>query len=82
MVDKDQPSILLRYTPANNGWQLKEAVPILGLYDSFNFLIVKQHARWLVEAGVDFLVVDWTNNIWGLNAWNERGVYAQVLNGL
>ena len=46
-----------RYTPANNGWQLAEAIPLLGLYDSFNALVAKQHCIWLVEAGIDFLVV-------------------------
>ena len=67
------------YTPANNEWALMEAVPILGLYDSFNYLVVKQHAIWMVEAGIDFVIVDWTNNIWGDNTWSERGVYAQVV---
>ncbi len=42
-------------------------------------MVVKQHCIWMVEAGVDFLVVDWTNNLWGLNSFSERGVYAQVV---
>lgn len=39
-------------------------MPCTCRYDSFNADVVKQHAIWFIESGVDFLVVDWTNNAW------------------
>ncbi len=67
------------FTRTNDIWTLAEAVPLVGLYDSFNPLVVLQHAYWMVDAGVDFIVVDWTNNLWGVPHWADRGVYAQEL---
>lgn len=37
--------------------------PLLGPYASSNVTVLRQHAEWLVCAGVDFIVVDWSNNI-------------------
>ena len=37
--------------------------PLLGDYVSDNRQIIRRHAEWLSEAGVDFVWVDWSNNI-------------------
>lgn len=37
------------------------------------------HAIWMVQAGIDFIIVDWTNNLWNQQHWADRGVYAQQL---
>jgi hypothetical protein len=67
------------FTAHNWVWNLHEAVPLVGLYDSFNEAVLLQHVYWMVDAGVDFLVVDWTNNLWGVPHWADRGVYAQEI---
>jgi hypothetical protein len=35
--------------------------PILGLYSSHDPAILRQHAYWLASAGVNGIVIDWTN---------------------
>ena len=37
--------------------------PALGPYESNNRSIIRQHAAWLRDAAVDFVLVDWSNNI-------------------
>jgi hypothetical protein len=36
--------------------------PELGPYNSSDPAIIRQHAEWLTDAGVDFIWVDWSNN--------------------
>jgi len=60
------------FTPLNARWDTAEAIPVLGRYDSFNADVIRQHALWMTEAGVDFLLVDWSNNLWGKQHWSER----------
>jgi hypothetical protein len=60
------------FTPNNIPFSTGEAVPLLGRYDSFNRDVIRQHALWLVGAGVDFILVDWTNNLWDKQHWSER----------
>jgi hypothetical protein len=60
------------FTPLNNRWEMAEAVPLVGWYDSFNPMVARQHALWLAHAGVTGIVVDWTNNIWGIDSWDKR----------
>eukprot|EP00698_Gefionella_okellyi_P022250 TRINITY_DN7349_c0_g1_i1.p1 TRINITY_DN7349_c0_g1~~TRINITY_DN7349_c0_g1_i1.p1 ORF type:complete len:577 (-),score=127.90 TRINITY_DN7349_c0_g1_i1:63-1769(-) len=67
------------FTAHNMGFQTAEAIPLVGQYDSFNVDVIQLHALWMVTAGVDFLLVDWTNNLWGVQTWDQRGVYAQEL---
>lgn len=38
-------------------------IPLLGEYLSNDKDIIRQHAIWLADAGVDFIVVDWSNNV-------------------
>ena len=44
-------------------WSRSWDEPELGHYDSGDIAIINQHASWLTEAGVDFILVDWSNNI-------------------
>ena len=43
----------------NNTW----GTPTLGPYDSRERRIIRQHAQWLADAGVDFVWLDWSNNV-------------------
>jgi len=67
------------FTPLNARWDTAEAVPIVGNYDSFNRDVIRQHCLWMAEAGLNFLLVDWTNNLWGKQHWSERGPYVNDL---
>ena len=44
-------------------WPNSWGVPTLGFYKSDDRRVIAQHARWLADAGVDFVWVDWSNNI-------------------
>lgn len=44
-------------------WTNVWGTPLLGFYKSDNRRVIRQHARWLSEAGADFLFVDWSNNL-------------------
>lgn len=37
--------------------------PQLGPYDSSDPAVIRQHGEWLAGAGVDFLLIDWSNDI-------------------
>ena len=37
--------------------------PALGAYESANRTVLRQHALWLRDAGVDFVLVDWSNDV-------------------
>lgn len=43
----------------NNCW----GTPALGKYDSRDRRVIRKHAEWLYDAGVDFVWLDWSNNI-------------------
>jgi len=60
------------FTPRNPWWQTAPAVPIVGFYDSYNPDVIRQHALWFMDAGVDAILPDWSNHIWGKQHWNER----------
>ena len=44
-------------------WQNAWGTPALGYYASDDIKVIQQHARWLADAGVDFIWIDWSNNI-------------------
>ena len=79
------------FTPNNFYWQsyaggphdagLAEAIPAIGRYASVNLQGLRTQAAQFVQAGVDALVVDWTNNCWlpGCDAWEHRSVGIQEL---
>ncbi len=51
--------------------------PLLGDYASDNQDIVRQHAALLAEAGVDYIFLDWSNNI-GTDSRTGRGNHATL----
>lgn len=44
------------------GWSTWD-MPLLGGYSSYDRDVIKQHGEWLRDAGVDFVFVDWSNNV-------------------
>ncbi len=57
----------------NPDWATTEAQPILGLYSSHDVRVIEQHARWFAWLGIDFLGVDWTNNLFDQsNPWENH----------
>jgi hypothetical protein len=54
----DQPGM------ANPGaWKNAEAIPLLGKYSSFDVNILKQHESWFEYLGIDWLLLDWSNQL-------------------
>jgi hypothetical protein len=74
------------FTPYNFYWQsynggpygagMAEAIPSIGRYASVSLEGIRHQAAQFVQAGVDALVVDWTNNCWlpGCDAWEHRSL--------
>lgn len=46
-----------------NPWTKVWGTPDLGFYLSSDRAVIRQHVSWLTDAGVDFLLVDWSNNL-------------------
>ena len=78
------------FTPHNANWLMSEAIPLVGRYSSLDIVgnsskstanrnVVKQHCMWFSMMHVGAIGIDWTNNIWGLQQWEDRGVYAQEI---
>jgi hypothetical protein len=44
-------------------WEPRWGTPLLGTYDSTDPKVVDKHAEWLTAIGVDFVLIDWANNI-------------------
>ncbi|MFD1677562.1 hypothetical protein [Alicyclobacillus fodiniaquatilis] len=53
------------FVPGGVTWNTREATPKLGTYRSDDPNVINQHAQWLVDAGYDFILVDWSNNLGG-----------------
>ncbi|MGC9467534.1 MAG: hypothetical protein ACP5HS_02995 [Anaerolineae bacterium] len=53
-------------------WRTAQSVPMVGFYDSFNADVTRQHILWFMDLGVDFIMPDWSNHIWGCDHWDER----------
>lgn len=66
----------MQWEPWFNGgvgrWGTAQAVPAMGFYDSYNRDVTRQHMLWFMDLGVDFILADWTNHIWGCQHWDER----------
>jgi len=60
------------FTPHNCNWSTAQAVPVVGRFWSWDPNVLRQHMIWLMESGIDFLVVDWTNHLWDKSHWDER----------
>jgi hypothetical protein len=65
----------------NGDWATTEAIPLLGRYSSHDGHVLEQHARWFAWLGIDFLGVDWTNNLFDReNPWeNHRGNQLELI---
>jgi hypothetical protein len=68
------------------GFAVAEAVPLIGRYSSYDMNALKQHAIWLAESGVEWVNIDWTNNLWGCAGWETNpncpssGIWKEVIN--
>jgi hypothetical protein len=60
------------FVPSWCDWSTAEAVPVMGYYSSFMPEVTRQHMIWLAESGADFLVTDWSNDIWQKPTWDDR----------
>ena len=58
--------------PHNFNWSTAQAVPLVGFYRSWDPDVLRQHLIWLAESGVDFLLVDWSNQLWDRQHWDDR----------
>jgi hypothetical protein len=61
------------FGPQSYSWESAHAVPVVGFHDSCDPDVLRQHFLWFADMGVDFLMADWSNHIWGKEHWNERG---------
>ena len=59
------------FTPLNMTWNTAEAIPLLGKYSSFNPQVVRQHALWLDQMGINYILMDWSNNLWGKTRFRQ-----------
>jgi hypothetical protein len=59
------------FTPFNAWWTTSPAVPLVGLYDSRDPDVARQHLIWLIESGVDVVSGDWSNHIWFSKRWED-----------
>jgi len=48
---------------SSTDWKNTWGTPELGCYTSTDREVIRQHAQWLYDAGVDFVWVDWSNNV-------------------
>ncbi len=60
------------FTTGAQHWRTAQAVPLTGFYDSYNADVIRQHMLWFMDLGVDFVLHDWSNHIWGCEHWDER----------
>lgn len=66
------------FHPQREAWGTHEAEPLLGTYNSLDEKVIKQHVEWLNWAGIDFLLLDWSNNL-GANWTND--IAEQIIEG-
>ena len=59
------------FIPGPGSWSSAEAVPIVGFYDSYNEDVIRQHILWFMDIGINVIMPDWSNHIWGKKHWNE-----------
>jgi len=68
------------FIPGGPGsWSTAEAVPVVGFYDSYNTDVIRQHVLWFMDLGVDFIMPDWSNHLWGKKHWNEADDGARAI---
>jgi hypothetical protein len=59
------------FIPGPGLFSSAEAVPVVGIYDSYNEDVIRQHVLWFMDLGVHFIMPDWSNHIWTKKHWNE-----------
>ena len=47
----------------STNWHNMWGVPALGPYVSNDRAVIRKHAEWISDAGVDFIFVDWSNDV-------------------
>lgn len=47
----------------NRNWTHVWGTPELGFYRSDDTSVIRRHAQWLSDAGVDFIWIDWSNDL-------------------
>jgi len=57
----------------DSSWNTAEAVPVIGFYNSHNENVIRQHILWFVDIGINSIMLDWSNHIWGDTSWEQRG---------
>ncbi len=60
------------FTPLNVTWNTAEAIPLLGKYASTNTAAIRQQALWFDKMGINYIILDWSINLWGKNGWHQR----------
>jgi hypothetical protein len=53
-------------------WETAEGVPVMGFYDNTDADVYRQQILWFMDMGVDFIIPDWSNHMWGKKHWTER----------
>jgi hypothetical protein len=66
------------FTPARK-LTSAQAIPVMGIYDTTDPDAGRQHILWFMELGVDFIIPDWSNHIWGQEHWNGRSDFAREI---
>jgi hypothetical protein len=59
-----------------SSWETSQGVPIMGIYDNTDLDVYRQQILWFMDMGVDFIIPDWSNHIWGKKHWTERSASA------
>jgi hypothetical protein len=59
------------FIPGPGLFSSAEAIPVVGIYDSYNEDVIRQHVLWFMDLGVNFIMPDWSNHIWTKKHWNE-----------
>ncbi len=69
------------FTPENATWIRPEAIPLVGKYPSANPMVIRQHALWFDKMGINYVLIDWTCNVFGEIHWHQNPVpYAKLVN--
>jgi hypothetical protein len=69
---------LWHYAPNWPAWVKVWGKPELGYYVSNDPAVIRQHAEWISGAGVDFILIDWSNEI-GADDRDRHGEKWQLL---
>ena len=52
-------------------WKSAEAIPLLGKYTTDEATVAKHYAEFQ-DLGIDWLLIDWSNELWMKPAWEEQ----------